>query len=521
MLFLIGATASMAQKPFPQVFKSQWPVDVKWREYNYEKTLALGGDLREISMMDATNGKILWTMNFKEKFNIKKANSWEWDTDKGAVYVKFKTDEKDVEQTVYFDEKTGEKIDDYNTRVAKVKTKRQNPWKSYTSYAASYSDKESNVNIDLIYTKKVVASATGKGTKTDITVLSSGKYSWSTTFQGRLIRALCDNAMGSGFGGDYINLVVGQGKVFVVYEGLSCFDLTTGNKLWETTFDNADMDFGLLKSRQTLGRAAMPMVAEDGVYVVDLSKGNKKIKKFDLSSGKVIWESPEFGKDDVIPDLHMAGNTLIARFGGKIETQTYIPGTDGRPDVCKREFKPVGPFGVKAYDAATGKLLWETSKMKELGDKMSTGTSNILVSGSNIIFASAKNFYCMEAATGKVVFKTDISKSGIGAPDEAWVRKDAVIIEGATGVASLNKTSGSLNFATKTKKNFGSFGTPDAYYVWIGKSVFERQDFVRVDLDNGQILGVQKATGYPYFTPDYEEFIKFDGNKVFRFKTRP
>lgn len=513
-----------AQKPFPMVYKSQWPVEVKWRYSNDDKTLALGGDLREFSMIDAVSGKVLWSMNFKEKFGVKKANDWGWDQNTQSVWLKLKTDEKEIEQTLYFDERTGEKIDDISSRVAKVKVKRRSAFKSYRVYAGRYDDEAGNVHVELDYVRKIATSAMGKGTKTDITLKSTGKYNWTSTFKGSIIRALCYDGTASGegmFGGEYINLVVGNNRVFVIYEGISCFDLTTGNKLWETTFDNADMNFGLLKSSQTLGQAAMPLVADDGVYVADLSKGQSKIKKLDLNTGAVIWETAQFGKDDVVPDLFLVDGTVVARFGGKIEVQTFIPGTEGRPDVCKKEFKMVGPFGVRAYDAKTGSLKWETFTMKELGDKFKGGISTIIVMGSNLYFASSKNACCIEASTGKVVFKTDISKAGIGVPDELWIRKDALIIEAAMGVASVQLSGGSLNFAAKTKKNFGSFGTEDAFYVWVGKNAFERYDFVRVDLNDGRILGIQKATGYPQFTPDYEEFLKYDGNKIFRFKTRP
>lgn len=517
-----------AQKPFPMVYKSQWPVEVKWRMSNEDKTLALGGDLRELSMLDAVTGKVLWSINFKEKFGIKKANAWDWDYSTQAVWVKFKTDEKDVEQTLYFDERTGEKIEDITNRVrsyGKSKTKRGWNWpKSYKVYAGKYDDEATNVHVQLDYVRKVTTSAMGKGTKSDITLKSTGAYNWTTTFKGNIIRALCYDGTVSAegmFGGEYINMVVANNRVFVVYEGISCFDLTNGNKLWETSFDNADFNFGLMKSSQTLGQAAMPLVEEDGVYVADLSKGQSKVKKLDLNTGAVIWESAQFGKDDVVPDLFLLDGTLVARFGGELEVQTYIPGTEGRPDVCKKEFKMVGPYGVRAYDAKSGALKWETFNNRELGDKFKGGISNMIVSGSNLYFASSKNAYCIEASSGKLVFKTDIGKAGIGIPDDVWIRKDALIIEAAMGVASVQLNGGSLNFTAKTKKNFGSFGTVDAFYVWVGKSALERYDFVRVDLDNGQILGIQKATGYPQFTPDYEQFLKYDGNKIFRFKTRP
>ncbi|MBS3913760.1 MAG: PQQ-binding-like beta-propeller repeat protein [Bacteroidetes bacterium] len=525
---LLGIFAtSQAQTPFPMVYKSAWPVSVNARYSNADKTLALGGDMKGMSMIDATNGTVLWTIHYKEKFDVKKAEDWGWNKEASYVWVRIK-EGKDVERTYYFDERTAAKIDDVASRTVKSDKKYgsyYNVWKAYTAYVGSFDDDANNIHVNLEYKRRLVGAAGGKGTLTDITVNSTGAYSWSTTFQGRMIRALCDNAVGSAtsqdFGGDYINMVVGDNKVFVIYEGISVFDLNTGAKLWETSFDNSDFNFGILKSSQTLGKAAMPLVGNDGVYVADLSKGNHKIKKLDLTSGKVIWESPEFGKDDIIPELTLVNGALVARFGGKTEVQTYIPGQNGKPDQCKLEYKPIGPFGMKAFDAKTGATLWETSKMKELGDKFKGAISNTLVSGNNVVFASNKFVYAFDAHSGKVVFKTDISKSGIGLPEVVWERKGSVILESTTGIASVNLSDGKLNFGTKTKKNFGSFGTVDAYYVWVGKSAMDLRAFIRVDLDNGQILGIQKETGYPIFTPDYEAFLRYDGNKIARFKTKP
>lgn len=526
-LFLVGFGSVLhAQKAFPLEYKSAWPINVDYRYSNDDKTLALGGDMRGISMMDATNGSILWTLTFKEGLGVKKANDWGWEEELGYVWVKIKTDEKDVEQTLYYDERSGAKIDDVSSRKAKtIKYAKRSNWKSYQSYAGSFDDDANNIHVALEYKRRLAGAAGGKGTLTDITVASSGANTWSTTFQGRLIRSLCDNAVGSAgsqdFGGDYINMVVSNGKVFVIYEGISVFDLATGKKLWETTFDNADFNFGLLKSSQVLGKAAMPLVAEDGVYVADLSKGNHKIKKFGLDKGNLIWESEELGKDDIVPEMRIVNGALIIRLGGKTEVQTYIPGQNGKPDVCKVEYKMLGPFGLKAYDAQTGSALWQTRGRKELGDKFSGAISNLLIEGNNVLFASTKFMYSMDAKSGTVVFKTDISKSGIGLPDALWVRKGSVIIEASTGIASVEIASGKLNFGAKTKKNFGTFGSEDAFYVWVGKSAFDHQNFVRVDLENGQILGIQASTKYPQFAPDYESFLKYDGSKVFRYKTRP
>src|SRR5690242_20099972 len=90
LTMLLLCAGAHAQKAFPQQWKTEFPVDVEWRLLNSDRTLALGGDLSAIAMLDAAAGKVLWQYNFKEKFKEKKAKDWDWDRDKGVVYVTFK-----------------------------------------------------------------------------------------------------------------------------------------------------------------------------------------------------------------------------------------------------------------------------------------------------------------------------------------------------------------------------------------------------------------------------------------------
>lgn len=523
--FLITLIFSRAipQEPFPLLFKSQWPVDVFWAYSNIERTLALAGDLQDFAMLDATNGKLLWQMNFKDKLGIKNVKKWGWDEYKGVVWVKTKGESKSEEVTTWFDERTGEKIDDVTNRVVHSKVKYIHNAKSGgLKYKASIDDDINNIHLKLHYESKAVVWLPGKGTKTKISIESFGAYNWKSEFEGLILRALCGTTLTDAYSGDYINMELLGNHLFVIYEGISVFDVKTGKKLWETTFDNIEFNFGLMKSTQVLGRAAMPLVSEDGVFIADLSKNNHKIKKFNADNGTLIWESLKFGNDDLVPELALVDNALIAKFGGEVETQTIIKGNDVHPeDIFLDEYKMSGPFGLKAYDPATGALLWETSKMESLSDNFSESLSNIMISGTNIIFCTSKNMICMEARSGNMLWKVDISKTGIGIVNYIWERDGSMIAEGNKGIASVSISGGKLNWATKTKKNLGTFGSTSAYYVWVGKSITDYQNFIRIDLDNGAILGIQKATRYPQFTPDREEFLKYDGKKIYRFRARP
>jgi hypothetical protein len=41
-----------------------------------------------------------------------------------------------------------------------------------------------------------------------------------------------------------------------------------------------------------------------------------------------------------------------------------------------------------------------------------------------------------------------------------------------------------------------------------------------MDIASGTIYGKQTDTYKPWFTPDGEEFVKLDGQKIYRYKTK-
>lgn len=503
-----------AQDKFDLQWKSEFPVEAEWRMINEECTLAMGGDLTEIAMMDGTTGKILWKLNFKEKFGQKKAKDWSWDQTKGVVEVVFKGDKKDQEITNYINEKDG-------SEISKSKYDLIEAPKTKTIRKSVLEIEKYNTDVTLLYEKKTATSSMGKGTKGKITVKATGDKQWSTDIEARYLRSLCSNAMAFGmFGGDFLKLMYANDKIFVIYEGLSVLDINIGKVMWQASFDNIEFDFGAFKSIQTLGRAGYPLVSEDAVYLADLSDKQHRIKKYDLETGKVLWQSEQFEKDDIVPDMKIVDGVLVAQFGGRIQTQTWIQGSSNVPESCKNEFKFAGNAGVKAYDTQTGKILWQTSEMKELNDKFSSAVTNLIVFENTILAASDKNLYAFDIKTGKPRYTVPMKKLKIGNPVELIkLNTQTIIVQSEEGIASLQLSNGTVNYATNTNKCFDLFNYENAYFIWNGKSSDEWSSFVRIDIDNGQILGKMEDTPYPNFTNDGAYFIKFDGSNVMRYKT--
>lgn len=506
---------SFAQQNFPLLFKGELPVNAEWKTINEDRSKVLVGDLKEIAMVDCKNGSTVWKINFKEKFGQKKCDDWSWNEDMQIVKLIFKGEEKGQEKVILIDENSGNVVEKGTERVVKYVIDRKEKVYKTKVYVP-----EKKLTVKLTYKRPTIVSA-AKARTTKINVECNGSTKWTTEIEGQIIRSLCSSVAFAGFGGDFLDLSVSGNKVFVMYEGISVLDLNTGKLLWTATYDNSEFDFGLIKQKQTLGRAAMPLAVDDAVYIVDLSKNNYNIKKYDLETGKILWESPKFDDESIVPEVSLSGNVLLARFGGIIEQQTHIEGSTNVPEKCTSEPKMKGDFGVKAYDSSTGKLLWETSAMKEtLADKFSSSISNFELSNNTVFVASDKNLYSFDPSSGKVKFQVPVSKLKIGNIQTLFINNNNLIAEGEEGVASFKIDDGRLNYAVNTDKCLSSQIIGNAYIVWVGKSIFERNKFIRMDIENGTIYGKMADTYKPWFSADGEEFIKFDGQKIFRYKTK-
>jgi len=513
ILLMQAITECKSQSTFPVLFKGEFPMKATYKKLSEDRSKILVGDFKEIGMVDSKNGNLIWKLVFKEKFDKKKCTKWEWVQEDQVIQLTFKGEEKGEEKVILINESNGVVVEQGIKKV--VKYTRDRKAKSLKNIVFI---PEMDLTVKLSYKKKMFASAKN-GSSTQIEVSCDGSKNWSTEIKGKVVRSLCATMDFAGFGGDLLELQVVGNKVFVIYDGISVLDLNTGVLLWTVSYDNSDYDGGLFRQRQTLGRAAMPYFDGQAVYIVDLSKNNHDIKKYDVENGKILWQSPKFDSDAVVPELAIEGKVLLARFGGKIELQTLSGGGDG-PVKCKSEPKQVGEFGLKAYDTETGQIVWETSALRSiLGDKFSSSISNLLVQNKIAWVASNKFIYGFEPQTGKAKFQIATSKMKVGEVQELFANNGNIHFEGTKGVGSLKEENAEVNFAVNTGKCLGTMLIGETYFVWTGKNLEERSKFVRVDLGNGKLIGKIDDTFHPYFTMDGSEFTKFIGQKLWRYKT--
>jgi outer membrane protein assembly factor BamB len=352
----------------------------------------------------------------------------------------------------------------------------------------------------------------------DLTITASGGYNWSTPLKAKCVRHLCTNLLSSDEPEMMVNVMAANGKVFVIYEGISTLDLQTGKVLWNTTFDNVKSSTGM-KAMQEIGRSALPVADKSAVYICDFSKGEKMIKKLDVNTGAVLWKGEKLDNGDVVSQLFVTDNILLAKFGGVIRTEKYIPSTSGgmSDGTYRVEYVYEGNSEIKAYDTQTGKQLWSSETvMKE--DKLSKSECSIMLEDNKLVVCSDKSFLLLDPKTGTRISKDDLGYKEIGKAQYIFVYNNQYIVEGEEGIAAFSK-DGKKVYATSTDKRLLTEFKHNAYLVWVGKDAEDLNEFVRFDLASGKVLGKLKGCYHPRFDHTGDYFIRFNDQTVTKYRT--
>lgn len=505
-----------AQTEFPTLWASKFTIDAGYKGCSEDLAYLVGGDLTQIEMLDGSTGKSLWVYNFKAKHDVKKCERWAMRDDTGTIRFTIDKGKKGGEEELDLDYRTGQVVasTQLGSRVKEKKAPRKRDRNKRMSQTSAY-DEASNTTIDLDYDTKRVMGVKN-GTDLDLTVEASGGKAWSTTFKGRVVSRLTRMYLPSDAGDVMLDVTTGHGKVFVVYEGITCLDLATGAILWSTTFDNVEVSSGL-KVKQEIGRSALPLIAADGVYICDFSKGERTIKKLDLTSGAVLWQADKLKKDDIVSELVLDGGNLIARFGGVIRVEEYIPGANGGADVYKAEYVFEGSSSLRAYNPATGAPTWHTEDM-DLPDNFKKGECNIISGNGKVYACGESNLYVFDATNGKVLQQGAYNAKTIGKARSLYMDEGLIIIEGEKGITGMGADLGQT-YATNTGKCLMTDHVGDAFIVWTGKDTDDRKEFIRFDPATGRIMGKMEDCYHPHFDPSGERFVRFDGQKAMLYRT--
>jgi outer membrane protein assembly factor BamB len=519
LFMLLVPTLLWAQKEFPMVWEGKFSVDPRWNAVSPDLAYVVAGDMEEIEMLDGTTGKALWKYNFKEKHGVKQCEDWIAHHDTETIEVITQKDKNAPREVNYLDYRTGQVVAESQlaARNRDRGTLKRSGFVPKRINKTEVFDAASATIIKLSYDDKKIKSAMG-GTNLNIIVQANGGNSWTSNFTGKVVAHMIYDMLPADDGEVILDVSVGHDRVFVVYEGITCLDLGTGKVLWSTTFDNTETSLGL-KAKQVIGRAAMPLPAADGVYVCDFSKGERAIKKLDLSTGTVIWTADKLGNDDIVSELVLEGGNLIARFGGLVRNEIFIPSPNGGvgDGTYKVEYTLEGSTSLRAYDAGTGAAKWNTEAM-ELPDNFKKSECSILNKGGRIYACGEKNLYVFDPATGKVEQQAEYSSKVIGKARWLYAFGDAFMIEGEKGIAQMD-SSMKLSYATNTGQCLLTEMRGDAFIVWTGKKADDRNEFIRLDPATGAILGKLEGCYRPRFDLSGDRFVRFDNPKVMLYRT--
>jgi hypothetical protein len=248
---------------------------------------------------------------------------------------------------------------------------------------------------------------------------------------------------------------------------------------------------------------------DNTVYIADLTeKNDKKIRKYDLTSGKVLWESQTLDdKNLILPRLAFTNGMLVAQVGGYINIQKYIPGSGSNPDRYVSEWEWKGPFGLKAFDANTGTILWKTDKFKDR-------ITNIIGNDNGLYVAYEDGLLRIDPKSGNNTYSTDISKAKLGDPVSIMEKGDKILVFFDNGIAAYAKGDGANAYTYKMKKF--------QEYYFLGDYMFvKNEDMVAsFNPDNGSTSGNYTfKKGYRYaFTDDGKYLYLFASGKVTKYK---
>jgi outer membrane protein assembly factor BamB len=309
----------------------------------------------------------------------------------------------------------------------------------------------SDGNLTMINMKATVLASIFSGFKNQIVKINSknGDVIWDQTYRGVAEKKILTRER-------LVKLRIEENKVFLYMNGIQAFDYADGKPLWAAVYDQTPSD--VVKNKKPMGATkfgaygvvAQPVVVGNYVYVLDLvNKRNQYLKKYELKTGKLVWQSAEIKDARAIPGLAVVDDKVVLQVGGQVELQYETKKRDPQGNVTIEqtvEMENVKPYNVQCFNAITGEQLWESEKMKK-------GLTNMFLFGNNIMICSGKALYSMDVVTGKENYEKPLKEDNIGEADLILDYKDQVVILGEKGVSTRKKSDGSLTASSKFKRS--------------------------------------------------------------------
>ncbi len=546
-LLLMFITSSIfSQANFAVNWESKFENDADyWRYATEDGKFVVGTTKKEVSVLNGANGQPLWKKTFLDMAGVKEAKSQQIIEETEALL--FISKQKGNDELFCVDLKTGNKLWSNNQfndidLNSLISIEGANCYAVIQKNGLTFIDDKTGLakgsveglkgvigryvysaktNELVVFAYQVNSlKAIGSGLKNNLVCIDMKTFTtkWNTVIKGVVeIKKMAGKSFsvfdwatvgvekGIGSSNVLVDLLVKGNKAFVIMDGLQSFDMSTGAKQWEVEFD-VSLSRGLGGSAQMYNAVAGPLFTKEHIYIASFEKGrDKSIKKYEIESGKLLWETPIDGRKVILPKISLIDGVLVAQIGGFVNLQ----GEDNNGAFSKWKWQ--GPFGLKAFDAATGKLKWETEKFEDR-------ITNMLVSDKGLFVADETNLYGINLQTGNKAFEVKLKDSKAGKAQYIFASNNHVMVLGEDGLTSYDAKGGvQYAFAAKeasmnTSEEYGNelyyLGTEDEMIVM---NLVTGKEIGRYEFKKGYIYGIKNSGN---------TFMLYKDNKVTKYLVR-
>ena len=440
---------------------------------------------KELTVFSNGSGEALWTKRYKDMTDkLRKIDALVPFWESGAIFLfdkKLGQDKLAVvnmkdgnvmwtstqyqgltdESIIYVPEKDGF-ILSLKKEIAFVKAKTgEEMWRSarFSGAIGKYIYSGSDNSITMVNFKPSGLAAFFSGYKNQIAKfdIDSGSLIWEANYTGRAEQKMNSRKLRNRREFLFDLDLIDDEKLVLRLNGMQVYDFKTGAQLWNASFDftpdgklTGNKRFmGNVNAWATYGAVADPLIVGNDVYIVDMSDKNKQyIRKYDRQSGKLLWTSDEIKKARAIPELYFIDGKVIAQIGGVCEQHTYKKESDsnGTTEHWGIQYENVKPNGLKAFDASSGSMAWESERFKK-------GITNGFVHNDKFIVSSGKELYSIDYKSGDVNYTVDAKNGGVGNAVQILSHGEDVVVIGEKGVSKFSINDGSLVCDGKWKKS--------------------------------------------------------------------
>lgn len=330
-----------------------------------------------------------------------------------------------------------------------------------------------------------------------------------------------------------------EGLIFVEHDpnlsastGLTVLDPATGNLLWEANYTTSEIKNSLTKAVLTPFPSPMPVTVDGKTYIVN--KTDNVVCCYDSHTGKKVWQSEKFPDAQKIPTLIVYNGLVIMKHGGEAKKVLHIPQSNGGGAIHKYEYNNKDKYGIIAYDAATGKIVWSDETIKKAAKDNFSYVADLQLIDGKLFCATDNNFFIIDPKTGNITGNLPVSKEKLG---NAWKmnyfeKQQKLVINCENGIIKINPRDVKIEGVCKTPTvaydlelvNYDDYYSDYAVFTSGNAEEFKFKEFASIDLDKMAVRGVEDGEllfyDIPHFSEGAEMFYKVDGSEIIFFSVK-